>query len=75
MPSKTQKLTEPVQWLTLSQAAEHAAASTRTVRRWIAEGKLPAYRAAGKASIRVRLADVDALFSPIPTVGAMGGAA
>ncbi len=75
MPSKTQKFTEPTTWLTLNQAAEHAAASTRTVRRWIAEGKLPAYRAAGKASVRVKLADVDALFTPIPTVGTMGGAA
>lgn len=62
-------------WLTLSQAAAYAGASTRTVRRWISEGKLPGYRTAGKASIRVRLADVDALFSPIPTAGTMGGAA
>lgn len=75
MPSRTQQFTEPAQWLTLNQAATHAAASTRTVRRWIAEGKLPAYRAAGRQSVRVKLADVDALFTPIPTAGTVGGAA
>jgi excisionase family DNA binding protein len=40
--------------------------STRTVRRWIADGKIPAYRL-GARLVRVDLDDVDRLFQRIPT--------
>jgi len=37
-----------------------------TLRRWISQGELPGYRL-GK-SVRVKMADVEALIRPIPTV-------
>lgn len=49
-------------------AAERWGVSVDTIRRQISTGKLPAYRL--KRIIRVRLEDVDACFSPIPTVKA-----
>lgn len=47
---------------TLQQAAARVQLGERTLRRYIAEGKLTAYRA-GRA-IRLRPQDVDALFAP-----------
>lgn len=49
------------------EAAIYAQVSSRTVRRWIAEGRLPAKRF-GPRLIRVRLADVEALGNSVPTV-------
>ncbi|MEZ0342147.1 excisionase family DNA-binding protein [Mycobacterium sp. pV006] len=50
--------------LTLTQAAARTGVSTKTLRRRIAEGLLPAYRVAGR-SIRVRDTDLDTLMRPI----------
>ncbi|KQW43019.1 hypothetical protein ASC77_22250 [Nocardioides sp. Root1257] len=47
----------------------------RTVRRYIAEGKLPAFRLAGGSNLRVRRGDVDALLAPLPTTGSAGTSA
>jgi excisionase family DNA binding protein len=52
---------------TIQRAAERNAISVDTVRRLIARGDLKAYRL-GERIIRVDLAEVDALFRPIPTV-------
>ncbi len=52
--------------LTLKEAAEWYGVCERTLRRRIAEGRLPAYRV-GPRAIRVRRADVEALARPIPT--------
>ena len=52
----------------LTAAAEYLGVSVITLRRRIAEGRLPAYRL-GPRAIRVRIADLDALMQPI------GGAA
>lgn len=49
-------------YLTIQQAAERTQLSARTLRRYIAEGRLVAYRA-GRA-IRLKPEDVDALFTP-----------
>jgi len=38
--------------------------SQQTVRRLIADGKLPAYRVPGTRVIRVRTADLEGLFEP-----------
>lgn len=57
-------------WASLEHAAEYLGCSAKTVRRYIADGKLPAYRMAGRQTIRVKLSDLDALMSPIPTGGA-----
>lgn len=48
----------------LQAAADHAGVSTRTIRRWIASGELPAYRI-GPKLIKVDLDAVDAMLKPI----------
>lgn len=55
----------------LQQAADDTQMATRTLRRYIAEGKLPAYRLG--RTIRLLPEDVDALFTP--TTQWNGGAA
>jgi excisionase family DNA binding protein len=55
------------EWVTIADAAEYLGTCTRTVRRRIADGSLPARRL-GAQAIRVNIADVDALLRPIPTV-------
>ena len=52
----------------LQEAAERCDVSYRTVRRWIAEGRLSAVRI-GPRLLKVSLADLDALHQPV------GGAA
>ncbi|WP_080733924.1 helix-turn-helix transcriptional regulator [Rhodococcoides fascians] len=52
-------------YLTLEQAAEYAGISTRTLRRRISSGELPASRL-GPRLVRVKQSDVDKLFTPIP---------
>lgn len=54
-------------YVSLTLAAERFDLSVRTLRRYIAEGRLPAYRIAGTHTIRVRVTDVQALLAPIPT--------
>ena len=53
----------------INAAAEYAGVSTRTIRRYIAAGRLTGYRI-GPRLIKINLAEVDALLSPIPTVQA-----
>lgn len=57
--------TVPV-YLSLDEAAECMSVSTKTIRRWIAAGTLPAYRC-GKRSIRIKLADLEATPRQIPS--------
>lgn len=47
---------------TIEQAADYTQLSIRTLRRFIAEGRLTAYRAG--RSIRLKPEDVNALFTP-----------
>jgi excisionase family DNA binding protein len=54
--------------LSINQAAEYAAVSTKTLRRRIADGTIPAVRL-GPRAIRVRPADLDAALRPIPSAG------
>lgn len=51
----------------IDAAAEHLGVCTRTIRNYIAEGRLTGYRI-GRL-IRLDAAEVDALAKPIPTVG------
>jgi excisionase family DNA binding protein len=53
-------------YLSLKEAADMFGVSERTIRRRIAEGKLPAYRV-GPRSIRVTAESAAALAKPIPT--------
>ncbi len=52
----------------LDQSAEYLGSTSRTLRRYIATGQLPAFRM-GKRQIRVRTADLDKLLQPIPVGG------
>ncbi|WP_448072342.1 helix-turn-helix domain-containing protein [Georgenia yuyongxinii] len=54
--------------MNLQDAADYLGVTERSVRNWISAGKVPAYRI-GKKVIRLKVADVDALLQPIPTVG------
>jgi excisionase family DNA binding protein len=48
----------------IQQAADHADVSTKSIRRWIAEGRITAYRV-GPRLIRVDLDELEASFRPI----------
>lgn len=62
----TQKATaQRRRYETLQAAAERLAVDTRTVRRWIAAGRLRAYRT-GPRLIRLDIDEVDALLTPVP---------
>jgi excisionase family DNA binding protein len=54
--------------VSIGQAADYAGVSTKTLRRRIADGTIPAVRL-GPRAIRVRLDDVEAALRPIPTAG------
>lgn len=54
--------------LSLTEAAEHFNLAPRTIRRYIAQGKLPAYRVGPKV-LRIRLEDLENLMHAVPTVG------
>ena len=49
-------------------AADYASVSTKTIRRYIAAGRVTGYRT-GPRLIRVDLNEVDAMLRPIPTAG------
>lgn len=66
----SQKLGRPS---SIAVAADYAAVCTKTIRRRIATGDLPAYRL-GRI-IRVDLDDVDNLFVRVPTMRRPGDAA
>ena len=55
-------------YVTTTQAAELLGVSSRTIRRYIADGTLSGYRV-GPRNLRVALAEVEALLVPIPTAG------
>jgi len=52
-----------MKWLTIAQAAEYTGYSTRTLERYVASGRLPAYAAA--RVLRFKSSDLDALFSRV----------
>lgn len=54
--------------MTIADAAERLGVSTKTIRKRIATGELPAYRI-GPRAIRVDQDDVDRLLRRIPTTG------
>ena len=56
--------------LTLRRAAERLSVSERTVRRYIRQGLLPAFRVPGKRRLYVRAADLEALLRPEPNIRA-----
>jgi excisionase family DNA binding protein len=57
--------------VSVEEAAAYLGLNVRTIRRYIADGKLPAYRV-GTTLIRVDQADVDALIQLVPAAVAAG---
>ena len=57
--------------LTIRQTAALLALSTRTIHRYIAEGKLKAYRVGGEKAIRIKREDVESLLKPVGDEGEM----
>lgn len=53
-------------WASLTEAADYAGVSVKTIRRRIADGLIPAHKI-GPRLVRVDLADVDAAFRAIRT--------
>lgn len=53
-------------WLTLAQAADLLGVCTRTIRRRIAAGDLPAYKI-GRKAIRIKTVDLDRISRRIPS--------
>jgi excisionase family DNA binding protein len=56
-------------WLSPQEAGAYLSCTGRTIRRWIAEGRLPAKRF-GPRVVRVHVDDLNRLGDEIPTVGA-----
>lgn len=52
-------------WLSIKDSAAMCGKSTKTIRRFIANGSLPAYRI-GTKSILIKRSDLEALIRPIP---------
>lgn len=58
---------KPKVYITMHAAADMLDCSPDTIRKFIAEGKLPAYKL--HHEIRIKATDVEALLVPIPTAG------
>lgn len=56
-------------YVSMRTLADDLEVSERTVRRWIADGLLPAYRLPGERTLRVQMEDVEDLLRRIPTTG------
>jgi excisionase family DNA binding protein len=54
------------EFCSIGEAADYLAVTERSVRRYIAEGKIPGYRV-GEKLVRLRFEDVAALVVRIPT--------
>lgn len=59
-------------YVTVGTAADYLSVTERTVRNFIARGDLTGYRV-GTRAIRLDVRELDALLTPIPTVGPRGG--
>jgi excisionase family DNA binding protein len=58
----------PRQLESIASGATYADVSTRTIRRWIADGRLRAYRV-GPRLVKIDRADLERLARQIPTAG------
>jgi excisionase family DNA binding protein len=52
----------------IAQASEYADVHPITIRRWVAAGRVPAYRA-GPRLLKIDLNELDAMLRPVPTAG------
>ncbi|WP_196249890.1 helix-turn-helix domain-containing protein [Rhodococcoides fascians] len=53
----------PQAWATVRSAARYLDCSITTVERHIRQGRIPAYKVADQRSVRVKVADLDALMT------------
>ena len=58
-------MNSPRPYLTIRETAVLLALSTRTIHRYIAEGKLKAYRVGGEKAIRIKWEDIETLLIPV----------
>jgi excisionase family DNA binding protein len=56
------------EWESVNSAAAYARVSTKTIRRRILDGSLPAHRL-GPQLLRIDRADLDQLFTRVPSAG------
>lgn len=68
MATKTTTTITPRRYATLEQSAEYLVCSQRHVRDMIARGEITGYRM-GSKSVRVDLAEIDAVLTTIPVGG------
>lgn len=68
MPAVAQRSRPERRLTSIEGAAEYADCSTKTVRRYIAAGRLTGYRL-GARMVRVDLNEIDEMLRPIPTAG------
>ncbi len=71
MSTKTRAPEPPVatRLFNIEGAAEYLCLDERTIRWYIADGRVPAYRV-GPRQVRIRQADLERLLVPIPAAGA-----
>jgi excisionase family DNA binding protein len=65
---------DPDRWLTMAEVAARFDVNARTVRRWVAEGALPAARVGGGRTrlLRIRERDLVRVVRDVPTAGRDG---
>lgn len=54
-------------WLTVTEAMQRLKCSRETLRRYIKEGRLRAYRLGGKRNLRFQAEDIEKLLQPMET--------
>lgn len=68
----TQRTHDPEPWRSVGDTARYYQVSEKTIRRWIAYGRLPAYKVGRQ--IRIRVEDAEQIARRIPSAS-IGGAA
>jgi excisionase family DNA binding protein len=58
-------MTDKLVYLSVRQTADILSVSPRTIRRYIEQNILPAYRVTGSNTIRIKREDLEALLEPI----------
>jgi excisionase family DNA binding protein len=66
-------MTDQPIYLSVRQAADLLSVSSRTIRRYIKQQYLPAYRVAGQPTIRIKREDIESLLEPIAVEGSEDG--
>jgi excisionase family DNA binding protein len=64
---RTQPDNSPEPWITETPAYRHLGISSRTLRRWVAEGLIPAHRAPS-GRLRFRISELDKAMTPVQPV-------